>query len=56
MRERGREEFEREGVKGKRIEGGRERGRERAQWVGERKRRWRKGVGRMGRRKEGYSI
>ena len=53
MRERGKEEFEREGVMGNRVEGVRERGRERAQWVGERKRRWRKGVGRMGRRKEG---
>ena len=29
MRERGREEFEREGVRGKRVEGGRKRGRER---------------------------
>ena len=38
---------------GKRVEGVRERGREREQWVGERKIWWRKGVGRMGRRKEG---
>ena len=30
----------------------RERGRERVQWVGERKRWWRKGVGRMGTRKQ----
>ena len=40
-------------MRGKRVEGGRKMGRERAQWVGERKRRWRKGVERMGRRKEG---